>query len=50
MLRHLGYAGPADKIDKAVDQILLSGPENLTPDLGGRKGTKEVTEAVIAHL
>ena len=50
MLRHLGYTEGADKIERAVEKVLLAGKEGLTPDLGGKKGTIEVTEAVIKAL
>jgi homoisocitrate dehydrogenase len=50
MLRHLGYTEGADRIENAVEKVLLSSKENLTPDLGGKAKTNEVTEAVIKNL
>lgn len=50
MLRHLGYIEGADKIEYAVEKVLMGGKDGLTPDLGGKKGTSEVTEAVIKAL
>lgn len=49
MLRYMGYGAPADRIDRAVDSILREG-ELLTPDLGGKAGTKEVTEAILKRI
>lgn len=45
MLGHLGEADVAERIDKAVDQVLLEGPR--TADLGGQATTQEFTNAVI---
>jgi isocitrate/isopropylmalate dehydrogenase len=50
MLRHLGHEEGANRIESAVEKVLLSGDQNLTPDLGGKATTTEVTEAVIKHL
>jgi homoisocitrate dehydrogenase len=49
MLRHLGYIEGADRIDRAVNGVLRKG-EVLTPDLGGRAGTREVTEAILKTI
>ncbi|KAH9843991.1 homoisocitrate dehydrogenase [Rhodofomes roseus] len=49
MLRHLGYAAAADKMDKAVDQVIREG-QVLTPDLGGKSKTTEVLDAVLKRL
>ncbi len=46
MLDHLGLRDTAERIDRAVDQVLASGP--VTADLGGRATTVEFTDAVIA--
>jgi len=48
MLSHLGEGATADKIDRAVDQVLEGGPR--TADLGGRATTEEFTDAVIGAL
>ncbi|TCD71362.1 homoisocitrate dehydrogenase [Steccherinum ochraceum] len=49
MLRHLGYHQPADRIDKAVDEVLREG-QLLTPDLGGKSSTQEVTDAIVKRI
>lgn len=46
MLRYLGYEKEAHRIEKAVDVVLLEG-NTLTPDLGGKSTTDEVTHAII---
>ena len=49
MLRwSLGEAEAADRLEAAVDAVLAHGPR--TPDLGGRAGTKEVEQALLAAL
>ncbi|KAI0370194.1 mitochondrial NAD-homo-isocitrate dehydrogenase LysB [Pilatotrama ljubarskyi] len=49
MLRHLGYTGGADRIDRAVDQVVREG-QVLTPDLGGKSSTDDVLDAVLKKL
>ncbi|KAK7061472.1 Iso-dh domain-containing protein [Favolaschia claudopus] len=49
MLRHMGYASPADKIDKAVNDTLAPG-KLLTPDLGGKASTTEVTTHIMSLI
>jgi homoisocitrate dehydrogenase len=49
MLRHLGYARGADRIDDAVDTVIREGA-TLTPDLGGKSTTQEVTDAVLKRI
>ncbi|RSH91074.1 homoisocitrate dehydrogenase [Saitozyma podzolica] len=46
LLSSLGYYGPAARITSAVDRVLLEG-KHMTPDLGGRSTTTDVTEAVL---
>lgn len=54
MLRHLHgpHANPAaqmsDVVEEAVNRALASGP--LTPDMGGKATTTQVTDAVINHM
>ena len=48
MLSHLGEAAVAQKIDRAVDQVLEDGPR--TADLGGKATTQEFTDAVVGAL
>ena len=49
MLRHLGYSIGADKIEKAVDEVIREGTV-LTPDLGGSSKTNEVVEKVLKKI
>lgn len=49
MLRHLGYAQGADRIDVAVDQVIREG-QILTPDLGGSSSTTDVLNAVLKKM
>jgi homoisocitrate dehydrogenase len=49
MLRHLGYSIGADRIDKAVDEVIRDG-KVLTPDLGGRAKTGEVLDEVLRRI
>lgn len=48
MLKHLGETDAANGIDAAVNTVLASG--QVTPDLGGRATTTEMTNAIIAAL
>ena len=49
MLRHLGYAQGANRIDIAVDEVIREG-KVLTPDLGGKAKTGEVVDAVLKRI
>lgn len=49
MLRHLGHAAPADRLDRAVDQVIREG-QVLTPDLGGKSKTQEVVDAILKRI
>ncbi|KAJ7068036.1 homoisocitrate dehydrogenase [Mycena amicta] len=49
MLRHLGYASAADKIDKAVNATLAPG-KVLTADLGGSHSTSQVTDHIMGLI
>ena len=49
MLDHLNEQEIANKIRKAVDQVLFH-KEWLTPDLGGQATTKQFTDAIIDAL
>lgn len=49
MLRHLGEGVAADRLQKAIMATYAEG-QHLTRDVGGTSGTKEFTDAVIAHL
>jgi homoisocitrate dehydrogenase len=48
MLTHLGEKEAAERIEKAVDEVLAKGPR--TRDLGGQASTDAFTDAVIAAL
>lgn len=49
MLRHLGEAEAAARVDRAIDRVLGGGGPR-TPDLGGKATTAEYTGALIAAL
>ena len=49
MLRRLGYATGADRIDKATDEVIREG-KFLTPDLGGKSTTQEVTNEIVKRM
>jgi len=49
MLDHLGHAGAASSIERAVAEVLADRTYH-TPDLGGRASTAEVTRAVVSAL
>ncbi len=48
MLEHLGESGAARALMVAVEQVTAAGI--MTPDLGGKATTKEVTKAVCAAI
>ena len=48
MLDHLGRGDAANRLMTAVEAVCGAGV--TTPDVGGTATTKEVTDAVIAHL
>jgi isocitrate dehydrogenase (NAD+) len=47
LLRHLGQARPAGRIERAVDR-LLGERRILTRDLGGHASTSAVTDRLVA--
>ena len=49
MLRYMGFADGANRIDAAVDAVVRDGSV-LTPDLGGRSGTKEVAAEILKRI
>jgi tartrate dehydrogenase/decarboxylase/D-malate dehydrogenase len=49
MLDHLGHRDLHDRIVAALERVLAEGRVR-TPDLGGRHGTGEVTDAIVAAL
>ena len=48
MMRHLGEAEGATRLEKAVETVVRQGV--LTPDLGGQATTRDVTDAILKHL
>jgi tartrate dehydrogenase/decarboxylase/D-malate dehydrogenase len=48
MLRHLGFAAAAERIESAVAAVIAAG--ELTPDMGGTLSTTGVGEALLARL
>jgi isocitrate dehydrogenase (NAD+) len=49
MLNHLGEQSAAERIEKALIKVYKEG-KHLTKDVGGKAGTQEFTDAVIAAL
>jgi tartrate dehydrogenase/decarboxylase/D-malate dehydrogenase len=49
MLEHLGERGAGERLMAAIGRVTGAG-HALTPDLGGRATTAEVTDAVCAAL
>ena len=49
MLRHLGYADVAERVEGAVRTVIAEG-RTVTSDLGGTAGTREFADAVIERL
>lgn len=49
MLSHMGYEEKADRLKKAVEE-LISDKNSCTKDLGGDKSTEEFTDLVIKKL
>ncbi len=49
MLRHLGMDDVALRIERATGRVLQAG-EAVTPDLGGRAGTRRMADAIINAL
>jgi tartrate dehydrogenase/decarboxylase/D-malate dehydrogenase len=49
LLDHLGFARSANSVRAAVAAVLKAGRPR-TPDLGGKDGTKDVADAVLAAL
>ena len=49
MLRYLNLNAAADRLNKAIEDVYLSGSV-LTPDQGGNAGTEKFADAVIGEL
>jgi len=49
LLRYIGEAAAADRIDAALSQVLVE-KRDVTRDLGGDAGTKRMTQAIVEKL
>src|ERR1700719_2504372 len=49
MLRHMHEEAAGDRIESALNKVLREG-QHVTSDLGGKAGTVEMTDAIIAEL
>ena len=49
MLRHLGHPDAADRVERAVRDVIGEG-RTLTYDLGGSAGTQAFADAIVARL
>ena len=49
MLRHLGRATQADRVENALNEVLAEG-KVVTPDIGGKAKTSEMAQAIIEKL
>jgi len=49
MLKYLGYEKEAQRVETGIEIVLRQG-ENITPDLGGNAGTKEMASAIIKAM
>jgi len=49
MLRHLGEAEAADRVEAAVRQVIAEG-RAVTPDLGGTVGTQAMADAIVEAI
>jgi isocitrate dehydrogenase (NAD+) len=51
LLNHIGLGDAATRVRKAYDAVLeRQDPDELTPDIGGRGGTRQFAEAVIRRI
>jgi len=49
LLRHIGDAPAANRIEAALSEVLRE-KRDLTPDLGGKSGTRAMTAAIVEKL
>ena len=49
MLKYLGFVKEAQLVEKGIEHVLRQ-REYVTPDLGGKAGTKEMASAIIAAM
>ena len=50
MLDHLGSRAGHDLVVGAIERVMASASSPRTPDLGGKAGTREVTNAILQEL
>ncbi len=49
LLRYIGEAAAADRVDAALSQVLVE-KRDVTRDLGGEAGTRRMTQAIVEKL
>jgi isocitrate dehydrogenase (NAD+) len=49
MLRHMGYPAEADRLERALREVIAEG-RSTTYDIGGTAGTSEFADAIIERL
>jgi isocitrate dehydrogenase (NAD+) len=49
MLRHLGHPDVADRVERALREVVAEG-RTVTYDLGGTAGTSQFADAIIERL
>jgi len=49
MLRHLGHPDTADRVERALRDVIAEG-RTVTYDLGGTAGTQAFADAIIERL
>ena len=49
MLRHLGYPEVADRVERALREVIAEG-SSVTYDLGGNAGTRAFADAIVERL
>ena len=49
MLRHLGHPDTADRVERALRDVIAEG-RTVTYDLGGTAGTRAFADAIIERL
>ena len=50
MLEHLGETPAADAVTAAMEHVLASNPQGLTPDMGGQATTRELETAITEAI
>ncbi|MDP4158899.1 MAG: isocitrate/isopropylmalate dehydrogenase family protein [Bacillota bacterium] len=49
MLKYLGFTEEAKRVEKGIEHVLLQ-RDYITPDLGGKAGTREMASAIIEAM